>query len=160
MTLPIPLIPKHVNLDECTHCEMILDRYPGFYQPLRDWFLAFRRRHPEAHISCAGRGYIEQENAFMHKVSKAHYGQSAHNYNAALDIFEMRAGDPNIYTKEWFDRVLRPEVEPWMEWYGRFGSRFHELPHVEVRQWHALVQAGALKLVEEFGKLMPIRADT
>jgi len=159
MTLQVPIVPHHINLDECPHCELILNRYPGFYPPLRDWFLDFRAKNKEAHVSCAGRGYLDQENAFVRKISRAHYGESAHNYNAALDIFEMTVGDPNIYSREWFEKVLAPNLAPWIEWYGKVGSVFYELPHVEVRQWKALVKAGAINLVEEFGKIIPFGAD-
>jgi hypothetical protein len=156
VSLPVPIVPHHVNLEDCLHCEMILNRYKDFYGPLRGWFIEFRKNHPEAHVSCAGRGYLDQENAVIRKVSKAHYGESAHNYNCALDLFELKIGDTNIYDRAWFEKVLQPNLAPWMNWYGKIGSPYYELPHVEVTQWKALVKAGAVQLVEKFGEVVQL----
>ncbi len=143
-----PLVPKHLNNGECPHCALIIKRYVGFYYPLWEWFKAFQKAHPEAHTSCAGRGHLDQENAFIRKVSKAHYGESAHNYNAALDLFELNGDNSNIYDREWFTKVLEPNLEPWMSWYGRPKSKYYELPHVEVAEWRTLVKVGAISLVD------------
>lgn len=147
-TIKIALAPKHINTGNCPKCELIFNRYPGFYAPLYDWFREFQTKAPEAHISCAGRGHLDQEEAFIQKVSRAEWGASAHNWNAAIDIFEMATGETNIYNREWFTKVLKPELPAWANWYGAPGSPYPELPHVEVAQWKALIKAGALKLVE------------
>lgn len=139
---------KHLNSGHCDKCHAIIVRYPGFYEPLIEWFLDFQMRHPEAHVSCAGRGRLDQE-AFYHRgVSQAKYGESAHNYNAALDFFEMTGDMRSIYEESWFASVLRPNVPSWLEWYGEKDSEYPELPHVEVRNWRKLVDMGLLTLVE------------
>jgi len=138
----------HQNSGDCKKCDMVLDRYPGFHIMLRAWFKAFQGLHPEAHISCAGRGELDQEAAFTNKTSRAHYGESAHNYNAAIDLFEMRGDSRNIYERDWFVNILKPALEPWQKWYGREGSPYPELPHVEVSDWKFLAKTGALSLVE------------
>lgn len=139
---------KHANNGNCPKCGEIFNRYPGFHKLLRAWFSAFQSRHPEAHISCAGRGRLDQEAAVINRTSRAHYGDSAHNYNAAIDLFEVTSGDPNIYRRDWFEQVLKPEIETWLNWYGAEGSQFYELPHVELRDWRELKTTGVLTLVE------------
>lgn len=140
-------IPKHTNGAVCERCELILDRYPGFYGPLREWFYDLRKAHPEAHTSCAGRGRQDQEALFLRKATRAKYGESAHNWNAALDIFEYWGDLRNIYEPQWFWQVLRPALTPDLTWLGNPGSSFHELPHVQWRNWYTM-KNGALKLVE------------
>lgn len=140
---------KHQNNGKCPQCAKIFDRYPGFHLALRFWFEDFQSKHPEAHISCAGRGEIDQEAALIKKASKAHWKESSHNWNAAIDLFEM-AGEKigDIYEVKWFFEVLFPNLPDWLKWYGAPGSKFKELPHVEVANWKALTENGLLKLVE------------
>jgi hypothetical protein len=140
---------KHQNNGKCQKCHAIIDRYPGFHAGLRAWFEELQAKNPEAHVACAGRGQDDQEMLFHRKATRAHFGQSAHNYNAALDLFEM-GGETvkDIYEIKWFKRVIGPNVPEWMEWYGKPGSKFWELPHVEVRDWKVAAKNGELKLVE------------
>lgn len=140
----------HVNDGDCPKCDEIIDLYEDFDEALRLWFKYFQSRHPEAHCSCAGRGKAMQEAyvASAKGLSKAHYGRSAHNYNAALDIFVMLKDNPNIYEPKWFTEVLKPNLESWMTWYGEPDSDFFELPHVELKDWVELVNEGHLQLVE------------
>jgi hypothetical protein len=140
---------SHKNNGRCEHCAKIFDRYPGFHSGLRRWFEEFQAQHSEAHISCAGRGQLDQEAQVVRGTSRAHFGKSSHNWNAAIDIFELQGNIANIYERDWFDRVVAPEIPQWLTWYGRKGSPFFELPHVEVKAWRALAQDGELKLVEE-----------
>lgn len=140
---------KHTNNGRCAKCHEIMDRYPGFYPPLRAWFVEAQAADPELHCSEAGRGKARQEECFKNKTSNAHYGESAHNYNAALDLFE-NGGDPkNIYEEKWFKQRLAPRLIDSIEWYGRPGSKFRELPHIELKGWEKLVEQGVLSLVEK-----------
>lgn len=131
----------------CPKCEELFDAYPGFHEELRTWFNALRVEHPEAHISKAGRGKVEQDALFARGATRARYGQSAHNVNAALDLWENREG---VYTLSqiWFHGVIAPALYPSLEWYGKPGSSFYELPHVELKNWKDLVSSGQLKPVE------------
>jgi len=106
-------------------------------------------KHTEAHISCAGRGYNEQYDAFMRGASRAKWGESSHSWNAALDTFVIRAGDTSIYPLDWYKTVLEPSLPPWIKWYGRPSSQFYELPHIEISNWRELAKEGILKLVED-----------
>lgn len=138
----------HENNGNCTGCSRILHRYPGIYPDLRDWFLRFQKDHPEAHVSCAGRGQMDQETLLLRRATKAPWGKSAHNYNAALDIFENQGDKKNIYEADWFNNVLYPNLPDFLDWYGMPEAPFRELPHVEVENWQQLAQEGILKLVE------------
>jgi hypothetical protein len=138
----------HTNLQvDCPGCEKIILRYSGFSPVLEQWFSDLRVHNPDCHVSCAGRGRVDQEACFARGASKAHYGQSAHNVNGALDIWEMRDG---VYTldQQWFDRVVGPAIVTGLEWYGAPGAAFPELPHVQLADWRKLYADGVLSLVE------------
>lgn len=143
--MPKPI--KHENNGACTKCVMIKLRYPLFYAPLWEWFRRLQLSYPEIHISCAGRDEHEQEQLFLRKATRAHFGKSAHNYNAALDLFFLTPGSSEIYPKEKFEQVVAKNLPIWIEWYGRPGSSFYELPHVEIKDWRDLVKDGHLKLI-------------
>ena len=84
---------------------------------------------------------------FQEKKSRARYGESAHNWNAALDTFIMEPGK-DLYDREWYEKHFAPEVPDFLRWYGAPGSKFYERPHIEVRDWEKLAAKGELKLVE------------
>lgn len=142
-------IVKHENNGLCAKCAQIFDRYPGFYHGLRAWFENFQAVHPEGHISCAGRGEQDQEAAYLRRASKAHFPHSAHNWNAAIDVFVLKGQASNIYDVNWFRAVLGPVIPPYLNWYGKPGSAFYELPHIEILNWRDLARGGALKPVED-----------
>lgn len=133
---------------KCLGCQKIMDRYPGLHKELRIWFESFQFRHFEAHISDAGRGCQDQEAAFLRGSSKARWGQSAHNWNCALDIFVLNHSSGSLYPLKWYQQVLANELPTWLEWYGRIGAPFYELPHVEVRGWRQMAKNLAINLVE------------
>lgn len=136
---------KHVNNGKCPKCALIFDKYKGFHPGLRAWFEGVQLAHPEAHVSSAGRGKLEQELFFKQGSSRAKYGQSAHNYNAAIDIFKLHMNGAE-WPKPWFTDVVGAAVKKLNEnpsdfklkWYGEPGSKFYELPHVEIKDWASL----------------------
>lgn len=138
---------KHQNNGKCPKCLDIINKYPDFNKELKSWFVLLQAKHPEAHVSCAGRGKADQEAAFTAKASKARYGQSAHNYNCALDLFVILP-KTDLYDKKWFNTVIEPAIPYSLNWYGAKGSKFFELPHVEVRDWRRLVAQNLAALVE------------
>ena len=143
-------VVKHENSGRCLKCIEIMDRYPNMNTKLRSWFTLFQAKHKEAHISCAGRGHADQEAAKLAKTSKASYGQSAHNYNCAIDLFviDHKNYPGDIYPKKWFENILAPEIPFFLRWYGEPGCSFYELPHLEIRDWRGLLVQGAIQLVE------------
>lgn len=145
---------KHTNNGACQRCDQIFKRYPGFHAGLWAWFTAFQKVNPEAHISCAGRGRDDQEAAKIRGASRASFGESAHNYNAAIDIFEMKDDLAQIYEKDWFIKTVRPVISkaPWLKWYGRTvgtveQDEFFELPHIEVADWREFAKQKNLTLI-------------
>lgn len=138
----------HINSGNCPKCEEIFNLYPGFYEPLKSWFKDLQQANPDAHVSCAGRGKIQQEEYFQRGATRAHYGQSSHNFNAAIDIFQLKDGTTATWDKTWFSAVVGPALYASFKWYGAPGAVFYELPHVELAGWKSLVQTGELKLVE------------
>jgi hypothetical protein len=134
----------HVNNGNCPKCEEIIDKYPGCNPLLVDWFIQLQKRFPDAHVSCAGRGKKDQDDAKKRGASRAGYGESSHNYNQALDIFRLHANGAE-WPKEWFNTVVGNNLPEWIEWYGKPNSRFFELPHIEVKAWRSIKDK---KLVE------------
>jgi hypothetical protein len=140
---------KHTNDGKCAKCKEIFDRYPGFNQVLRKWFIDFQAKHPEAHISCAGRGFDEQEAKKAGGKSEASYGQSAHNWNCAIDTFVQLPGK-DIYDLDWYLNIFAPAVPYFLRWYGTKESAhdFYERPHIQLREWRGLRAQGLISLVE------------
>ena len=143
------ITPKHDNSGACPRCQLIFDRYPGFDAPLRTWFERFQKDHPEAHISCAGRGHDEQEQLFNRKATKAHFPHSAHNWNAAIDVFCLIPDNGDIYDRVWFYQTLGPAIPAQFSWYGRANAPFPELPHIEISGWPAYAAKKQIRQVEE-----------
>lgn len=139
---------RHQNNGSCAKCKQIFEVYPNFNRKLWSWFVNFQKDHPEAHISCAGRGMEEQEAKKASGNSNAHYGSSAHNWNAAIDLFCQIPGT-DLYDEDWFKEVVGPAVPYFLNWYGAPGATYPELPHIEMRDWRGMKAAGELALVEE-----------
>lgn len=137
----------HANNGKCEKCLEIINLYPSFNNDLLMWFQIFQAKYPEAHVSCAGRGKQMQEDVLNRGSSRAHWGESAHNYNCAIDIFINKSG-LNIYDRAWFETILAPEIPDFLNWYGAPGAAFPELPHIEVKNWRDLKAQKLIELVE------------
>ena len=137
---------KHENDGACAKCQEIFDKYHGFYMPLREWFELMQLKYPEFHCAEAGRGKVAQTAFFVSGRSRAEYGKSAHNANAAIDTFFMVNG---LYTLDQnrYDEVVK-SLPDFIRWYGAPGSPFYERPHFEVLNWKSLLKQGDLELVE------------
>lgn len=141
---------KHTNTPTCDKCEEVFNRYPGFHPPLRTWVYALRNKYPEAHISAAGRGKADQEQFFKMGTSRAHYGQSAHNFNAAVDFFRLTLSGGAAFDAPWYKAVIGKEaaLNPLLRWYGAPPISFPELPHLEWASWKQMAAVGQLSLVD------------
>lgn len=82
-------------------------------------------------------------------TSKADWGESAHNYNMAIDLFRLHLSQAE-YDRPWFDRVVGPAIKEWnqdgshvvaLKWYGMPNISFPEAPHVEVWGWRAMYKS-------------------
>lgn len=139
---------RHENSGNCPQCEKIFNRYPGFHSGLKKWFKDLQAKVPTAHISCAGRGQQDQEECVRRGASRAHWSKSAHNWNCAIDLFEMDGKIGDLYERPWFEAHVAGQVPSELEWYGAPGASFPELPHIELRGWRELAHTGKVKLVE------------
>lgn len=134
---------KHENGTFCLKCNEIIERYPSINQEVERFFWDLKSRFPELHAAEFGRDKINQELMFERGASRAHFGQSAHNYNAAVDVFFQVYGNYNTDIKRFLD--LEPFIPETIEWYGREGSKFYERPHFELKNWREMVEQGLLK---------------
>ena len=137
---------KHQNNGNCPKCAEIFDKYPGFNVLLRTWFEEMQKENLGFHISDAGRGKIDQEAYFNRKASLAHFGESAHNFNAAIDTFWLIGGQYSL-SIELYQEKIEPNIPDWLQW-GHYWKGFSELPHFEVKAWKLLREHGAIKAVE------------
>jgi hypothetical protein len=137
---------SHINNGDCPKCKEIFDKYPGFAMSLRSWFVMMQAKFQDLHISCAGRGHLEQEECFAKGASRARWGHSSHNLNAAIDMFFLVDGKYNV-ERHRYD-MIASEIPDYVEWYGRPGASFPELPHYELKNWRELSAQGILKPVE------------
>lgn len=137
---------SHKNNGDCEQCNSILSAYPGMNETLKTWFKQKQKDTPTFHCCDAGRGRAEQETYFARKASNAHYGESAHNYNCAIDTFFQINGqyhvDKNLYLS------IVSDLPNTILWYGRPPAPFMENPHFEIVGWKALAAEGTVKLVE------------
>lgn len=126
---------KHINhAGRCSKCEEIFNKYEGFHVELKEWFVQRYTLLGTCHISEAGRGEFDQEKHYKAKRSRAHYGQSAHNYNMAIDIFFIDREGKLSYDENRYKLLVR-DLPPFINWYGAPRSPFYELPHFEIRGW-------------------------
>jgi hypothetical protein len=137
---------SHINSGNCPACLSIFEKFPGFYEPLKNWFFDIQSKNPTFHISCAGRGQVDQEAAFARGASKAHWLQSSHNFNAAIDTFFLINGQYRL-DHNFYDQIA-PQIDGSIDWYGKPGSPFPERPHFEIANWRQLVADNTLKAVE------------
>ena len=127
----------HSNAGECVLCA---EKLKGVHPDLATWFLDLKHRFPDAHISWGFRNKADQERMVAEGKSKAHFGQSKHNYtkdgkpcSEALDLFAL---DDNgaacfpywYYEAIWLDIKKNDEL---IEWAWNWKS-FKEADHFQL----------------------------
>lgn len=128
---------RHLNIDVCSKCEEIMQGCKS--ELLLNFYKQFRKDRPDAHISCCYRGKDEQEVAFNTGHSKAHFGQSAHNYGLAIDVFRITQAGGAEFDAVWYKNFLQPAcIAAGFTWGGNFS--FRDLPHVECSNWKELAK--------------------
>jgi peptidoglycan L-alanyl-D-glutamate endopeptidase CwlK len=94
-------------------------------------------------IVCGYRGKEEQEDCFNKGTSKAHFGQSPHNYSPALAV------DCVPYPTLWSDenklkelagiiKIKAIDLEIEITWGGDFPG-FPDLPHYQLKNWLKMI---------------------
>lgn len=136
----------HINDGSCKKCQSIIDKFPDFNSDLREWFEQQQAEYPAFHCSDAGRGRIEQETYFNRQASKAHYGESSHNYGCGIDTFWLISGKYNVDV-ELYKKYIQPTLPEFIFWGFNWVS-FPETPHFEIKNWKELVTEHLVSLVE------------
>lgn len=126
----------HQNNGNCSGCDQIMNKYPGFSSILRNWVKQVQLRIPFFHVAEAGRGRIDQEKDFAKGASKAYWPESAHNHNAAVDTFFQIDGQYRL-DESLYQQVLS-YLTPEIEWYGSKGAVFYERPHFQLKGWQSM----------------------
>jgi len=124
----------------CEKCNEIINRFPGFSPILLEW-LKSQTHVKNFHISDAGRGKADQTRYKLQGSSRAEYGESAHNYNMAVDIF-FQINGKLVWDRGLYEQFKIPDH---IAWYGVKTSPFYELPHFQIKNWR---QDKDKKLVE------------
>ena len=137
---------KHENNGDCAGCDAIISKFPNFHLALRAWFKERQKATPEFHCADAGRGKVDQERYFSRGLSRAHWGESAHNYNCGLDTFFLVGGQYRL-DEAFYDNLVQ-NLPQYIEWLGEKNSPFYERPHFQRRAWRDAVHEGFVKLVE------------
>ena len=141
---------SHVNdVVQCPGCLDKFNAYPGFYSPLKEWFFSMRTKDKTFHCADAGRGKVDQEAYYARGASKAHFGESAHNWNIAIDTFFQIDGNYIVANSLYMALLQGLDLnKSSIVWYGAPDSAFKETPHFEWSSWRALRDGGFLTLVE------------
>ena len=93
-------------------------------------------------LICGTRNKEEQEEAWLKGNSKAHYGQSPHNFEPAL-AFDLTPYPCDWNNIESFKRVAEIIIECAIEldiditWGGNF-TNLKDYPHIELTNWKEL----------------------
>lgn len=127
----------HTNTAECAGCDAKL---ATAHPTLIAFAHAFRASHPEGHISCSSRSQADQEADFKKGVTKAHWGQSPHDFmpSRALDWFRLTAAAGASFDKWWYEGTLAPAAaSEGLTWGGNF-TALTDMPHVELADWKGL----------------------
>lgn len=136
----------HTNNGQCPACAKITQTFPNFDQNLLNWFILMQAKFPAFHLAETGRGRARQEEMFNSGRSRAHYGESSHNYNCAMDTFFLINGVYNLDEANFLP--VYTEMPDLIEWYGAPGAKFFERPHFEKKGWRDLRAGGLIQLVE------------
>lgn len=137
---------SHLNNGNCEKCVEVFNKYPGVNSDLVAWFFSVQSQVQEFHACEAGRNEIDQEKDFARGASKAHFGESSHNFNCAVDTFFLIAGAYNLDEAQ-YERVV-PLISSNIAWYGAKGAKFYERPHFEIENWRTLVANGQAILIK------------
>lgn len=95
-------------------------------------------------VICSTRGKAEQEAAFKNKASKAHFGQSPHNYypSLAVDLAPWPCDWKDIKKFEELAKQIKHSAKLLkieIEWGGGW-KKFPDYPHFQLANWKTLAK--------------------
>lgn len=131
----------HVPGRVCPGCEKKLEEADP---RLAAWFHDYvKPQFPDAHISCAWRGQLDQDRAYLEGKSRLKFPKSKHNRisdgkpaSLALDLFRLLPDGkaefpPGFYFQ--IAEVVRENKVP-IEWGGDWRAKgFTDMPHFEIK---------------------------
>lgn len=94
-------------------------------------------------IECGYRGKEAQEKAFNNGFSKAHFGQSPHNYEPALavDILpypQLYSSNSKFRELAGFIKITAIDLGIAVDWGGDWNS-FKDYPHWQLHDWKKMI---------------------
>lgn len=139
---------KHLNSGSCDKCYDILNKYGEPPERIKEFFEDVVSRHKDAHIAFAGRGMNDQELFFQQGTSKAHWGESPHNYNLAIDLFRLTFNRAE-WLHTWYEQIWEESKEEFKDFaWGGDWNKFKDFPHYELKDWKDMVKNKEATLVE------------
>jgi peptidoglycan L-alanyl-D-glutamate endopeptidase CwlK len=128
---------KHTNDGDCQRCKEFLK---DAHSDLAIWFRDEQINDATLHVSESFRNKVDQEEDFAKGVSRAHFGQSAHNYRPAmgLDCFYLDAHGVAAWPIEKF-KAMAARAPDWIEWGGSWKS-IKDNPHFDIKGWEQKVK--------------------
>jgi hypothetical protein len=126
---------SHLNQAQCASCDQILAECS---EPLQQWFYSERTENFSLHATTGYRGQKQQEASFQEGRSKAHFGESPHNYfpSRAVDLVFIVKGK-NVWTPAEYEPVAK-RAPANIEW-GGYWKDFKDIPHFQERDWKEMV---------------------
>jgi peptidoglycan LD-endopeptidase CwlK len=132
---------------------------PAFLPLARGLLMCGRAIGLDVHVSSARREQAEQDALYSigrtkpgKIVTNARFGQSAHNYGVAIDVFvretddktgKQRANwDPAVYKRLWAAACYASLDKQGLVWAGNWKT-FKEYVHFEQAGWKAVAAKGA-----------------
>lgn len=126
---------RHLNEAQCASCDRSVAECS---EVLQRWFYSERTKNFSLHASTGYRGQKEQETSFQTHKSKAHFGESPHNYSPsrAVDIVFIVKGR-NVWTPAEYESMAK-RLPANIEWGGNWQD-FKDIPHFQEREWKTMV---------------------
>ncbi len=125
----------HLNKAQCAACDQIVTLCS---EDLQKWFHSERAEDLSLHALSSYRGKDRQEAHFQAGRSKAHFGESPHNYSPsrALDVVFVVQGQ-NSWNLVKLDTMAKRAPSN-IEW-GGYWKDFKDNPHFQEREWKTMV---------------------
>lgn len=144
----------HASNGACNGCHAKLFHYGEPHPLILSYFTTTQKSNPSFHIAVAGRNEADQEAAFRAKKTRAHFGQSPHNYIPllAIDVFILQPNGQPSFNVDKLRAIIVPSLEafPEIEYSGNWPiiHGFQEYDHLEVRAWQTIIKNTQTALVQ------------
>lgn len=133
-------MPKHKNNSDKSPCPSCQEKLKTAHPKLVAWFNdVVQPKFNDAHVSCAYRGKVEQNQAHAEGKSQLAYPNSKHNKTdldgkpcaLAIDLFQLCSNGMAAWPFKYF-KEISVVMEPGMTWGGNW--KFVDSPHYQLDQ--------------------------